>query len=1218
MRITYTLLFLLFPFAVFAQFTVSGRVINYGDGRPLANVNVFLNNATIGGNTDADGTFRLPNVKPGKYDLIVSFVGFSSLSQPVTVDNSDVRLQDVYLQPKATILNEVKITFKEDPDRTKSLDLFKSVFLGSSDLAKECKIINPELLDLNYDEKTQVLTAKSADFLIIENKALGYHIKYLLTAFKYDGIAKQFLYEGSVFFQEMKGNASQQEQWSEKREEVYSNSSTHFLRSAINNQLNQEGFMVLRLLKNPERPPDSLINIRLKTFNMVKDQRQYRDSLSWWEKKAKLPWLLPNQVPVALTAEDIVEKTKRPGIYGFGCDIDPLYVIYDKLHQFKAAALSHLYAQNNTTNTLVTFNAPFAYFDNRGVIINPESLTFTGVWAGKRIAELLPIDYEPMHRGLPVDSALFKKIDNALKPYLAEHPIEKAYLHFDKPYYAAGDTIYFKAYVTNAQYSPSALSRVLNVELIGPDNKIAKIARLKLNDGVAAGDFELNDTLKMGYYRVRAYTNRMREAGEEYFFDQYISVINQQSKTPAPGKTLITAARDEGAKTSNPKTTAGKIDVQFFPEGGSLVNGVPAKIAFKAVGPDGLGMAIKGTVTDGDGKQVAAFASRHLGMGAITMTPEAGKKYKANITADTTHTVIDLPEANDADYTLSIDNTHPRTLKVNVAVGRLSHQSEVRLVAQAGGNIYTYLSGRLVNNQFTATIAKADFPDGIVQFTLFSVNGEPLNERLVFIRNPDQLQLKLLTEKPVYRPRDKVKIDLTAQDKAYQPVAGNFSLAVTDQTTVPVDENNESTILSHLLLTSDLKGYVEQPGYYFNDKNDHAADDLDVLMLTQGYHRFEWRPLLNARYTPPVILPESVLTVSGKLETEDGKPIPNGKVSLVSMSHGFFSLDTTADADGKFIFKHLPQMDGMRYMIQAADKKLRPNTLIELDRIAPPKTDKNKNAPDVWIKEGNDPETFYTASASYHKQLIKQGIVKHGITLKEVKIKDLSVRKAIKHSENLNGAGNANDVITADQIPPGCPVFKDCVVGHLHGIQYADGNFFYEFFPTLVLLDGVEIRGNIYFIGGRQETKPGPSQADILNSVNPSDIASVEIIRDASLAAVYGVEAAGGVIIITTKRREDMVPDAKSLKQKFVYFSPPMYYKARVFYSPLYDAPKGNTEPTDLRTTIYWNPELITDKTGICTASFFNADTKGTYRVVVEGIDDNGHVGRQVYRYKVE
>jgi TonB-dependent SusC/RagA subfamily outer membrane receptor len=1218
---TLTFLFLLLPCAVFSQFSLSGRVINHDDNRPITNVNVFLNNTTIGDKTTNAGIFTLHNVKPGKYDLAISIVGFFSYSETITVNNANSTLPDIYLTPKVTVLNEVKIKPKEDTEWQRNLDLFKNEFLGTSDLVKECKIINPELLDLSYDEKTQILTAKSVDFLIIENKALGYLIKYLLSNFNYNQNAKQFLYEGSVFFEELKGTAAQKEQWKERREDIYANSITHFLHASLNNKLSQEGFLVLRFLTNPERPPDSVISQRIKIFTLLKDKHEYRDSLSFWEKKSKLPRLLPQQVPVALTGEDIIEKTNKPGLYVFGYGKDALYVIYDKSRQFKATSLSHLYTQNNTSNTLVIFNTPVTYFDNRGVIINPESLAYAGVWASKRIADLLPVNYEPLQTEPPVDSTLVKKIDGSLKDYIAGHYIEKAYLHFDKPYYAAGDTIYFKAYVTDPLYEPSTLSGVLNVELINPDNKITGSLKLKLKDGTASGDFALDDKLKKGNYRLRAYTNVMLNGGEEYFFDQYLFIINSPSKVSQPSKaTHNSGDKKQTAELSQSKIASGKIDIQFFPEGGNLVNGVTSKIAFKAVAANGLGANVKGTVTDEQGHTVCSFASQHLGMGIIAITPISGKVYKVSINGLDSTKVFALPKADDRGYALNIDNSDPRNIRVHVIAGQQNRQAPINLIAQSGGIIYSYTAGKLVNNNFTAVIPKNKFPDGIVQFTLFTANGEPMNERLIFMRNPEQLNLKLVTEKPTYHPRQKVTINLLTTDKDYQPAAGNFSVAVTDETRVPVDEDNESTILSNLMLTSDLKGYVERPNYYFNGKNDKANSDLDVLMLTQGYHKFEWKQILNDKIQPAVIQPEERMSVSGIIKTSGGKAIPYGKVSLLAVSKAFFSLDTVADANGKFVFKHFPVIDSMRYVIQATDKQVRKNALIEIEKERPPKISENKNAPDGNIKESDSSTVYLDFNNNFHREQLKQGIGKHAIILKEVTIKEKKELKYVKHSSNLNGPGNANDVITADQIPPGCPIFKDCIIGHLHNIKYFNGNFYSGFFPVLVLLDGIEIPGNLKFVNFlmTKDEGAGPSQADVLNSLMPSDIASVEIITDASLAAMYGARGAGGVIIITTKRWDDMIPDGSNFKPKFAYYTPGGYYKARVFYSPRYDLQKTNTSFADLRTTIYWNPNINTDKNGNASFDFFNADTKGNYRIVIEGIDENGHLGRQVYSYKVE
>jgi TonB-dependent SusC/RagA subfamily outer membrane receptor len=1221
MKNTLTFLFLVLPYAVFAQFTISGRVLNHDDSRPIANVNVFLSNATIGGKTADDGTFKLPKVKPGKYDLIISIVGFSTIGESVTIDNADVPLPDIYLFPKVVALNEITITSKEAPDRERNLDLFKNEFLGTSDLAKECKIVNPELLDFSYDEKSKTLSAQSVDFLIIENRALGYRIKYLLSDFRlnnYDPNARQFFYEGSVLFEELKGTPLQEEQWKKRREEIYANSIAHFLRAAIDKKLIQEGFSVLRFLINPERPPDSLINEKIKLFNVVKDRSQYRDSLSFWIKKLKLPKLLPKQIPASLTDDDVIKKTNKHGVYAFECGGDALYIIYNKTHQFNAASLSHLSDQNNTASTLVFFNMPFALFDNNGTILNPGSLTYSGVWANKRIAELLPLNYEPRQTEPPIDSTLFKKIDSILKTYIAGHNIEKAYLHFDKPYYAAGDTIYFKAYVTNPLYDLSTLSGILSVELISPANDIYGAIKLKLIDGMAAGDFALSDTLRKGNYRLRAYTNTMRNAGEEYFFDQYLSIVNVPAIVSQPGKTTHSAGdKNQTAKLSLLKPALNKIDVQFFPEGGNLVNGVTSKIAFKTIAPNGLGAAIKGTITDEQGQQAGTFASQHLGMGIITLKPMAGKRYQANITCnDSTKAIFDLPETTDTGYVLNVNNSDPQNIRINIIAGEQNHQAQINLVAQSNGVIYSCTAVKLANKNFTTFIPKNTFPDGIVQFTLFSANGEPMNERLIFIRNPDQLNLKMGAESPIYHPRQKVKIKLIATNKDYQPAAGNFSVAVTDESKLPTDEDNESTILSDMLLTSDLKGYVERPNFYFNSKNGNTDTDLDVLMLTQGYHRFEWKQILGDKFGPAVFQLEKITTVSGIVKTTGGKPIPYCKVSMLSVSNVFFSLDTIADAEGRFVFQHFLVRDSMRYIIQATDEQVRKNTLIEINDVKPPKLSGNKNAPDGNIKESDSLTPYLNFSSNFQREQLKQGIGKQVILLKEVAIKGKAEKKYLKHSDNLNGPGMANEVITADQLPPGCPVLTDCLAGHLHGIQFINGMPYYERLQTLVMIDGIQINA----VSSDQHPKqtPEPSVADIVNTLSVNDIASVEIITDASLAAIYGVRGGGGVILITTKRWGDDSSGGSNFKPKFAYYSPVGYYKARIFYSPRYDLPKINTTFPDLRTTIYWNPILITDKNGSASFEFFNADTKGNYRIVVEGIDDKGSLGRQVYNYKVE
>jgi TonB-dependent SusC/RagA subfamily outer membrane receptor len=865
----------------------------------------------------------------------------------------------------------------------------------------------------------------------------------------------------------------------------------------------------------------------------------------------------------------------------------------------------------------VNFNAPLVYFDRNGTINNPGSLTYSGVWANKRVSELLPLDYEPEPAEQPIDSSLFKKVNDKLEAYKSGHPIEKVYLHFDKPYYAAGDTIYFKAYVIDPTYKPSVLSSLLNAELISPDNTICQSIKLKLADCTAAGDFALPDTLPEGYYRLRAYTNVMRNAGEEYFFEKYMFIVNNPKNVLSRGKERYnTNTADGNIVSSNSSTAIDKIDVQFFPEGGKLINGAASKIAFKAVGPNGLGIEIKGTVTDDQGHQLAVFTSQHLGMGLIEMTPETGRVYKANISYIGGSKTYELPEADDNGYSLVIDNTDSRNIGINVTSGLQNQQRQIYLVAQSGGVIYFYTPGTLVNRKFATIIPKSMFPDGIVQFTLFSAKGEPANERLVFIRNPAQLNLKLTSDRSVYQARQKTIINLEARDKDYKPITGNFSVSVTNETEVPVDTDNESTIFANLLLTSDLKGYVEKPNYYFKDESAKANSDLDVLLLTQGYHRFEWQQILTGRYPQTTFESEKTTTITGVLKNLNGKSVPYGKVSLLSVSKVFFSLDTVADGNGNFQFKHFPAIDGIRYIIQATDKELRKNTWVKIDEATPPELNKSKNVPDRHISPAGDQLSYLNFANNFHQEQLKLGIGKHAIALKEVVIKNKIKPKYLEHSSNLNGAGNANQVITADQLPRGCPVLTDCIAGRMGRIHFSKG--------TPYLIGMIGHNESAVFIDGVEITVPktidgmGPTKADVINSINVGDVASIEIITDASLAAIYGLRGGGGVILITTKRWDDVTPGIGNPRTHYVYYSPTAYYKARTFYSPRYDSSKINTPFADLRATIYWNPNVIVDKDGNAFLNFFNADTKGTYRVVIEGIDEKGNIGRQVYRYKVE
>lgn len=393
---------LLAPLSCFAQFTISGRVLNATDKKPVANVSVFLDNATIGAQTTTDGYFVLRNVKPGKYDLVASDIAFENHYQSLVVSSDNLVLPDIVLTPKVVSLRGVSIKYHVDPNREKYYNLFKDEFLGTSQFAQECRILNPDVLDFDYREADSTLHASSYDFLQVENDALGYRIKYMITDFsmqKEPNSQKKVFYKGPVLFEEMKGRPGQERRWERNRMSVYENSPMHFLRALISNQVAQEGFRVQRLtdFANPNRPPDSVINAKIEFYTGIsrRDAAQ-KDSLDLWKKRSNLPKILQKLMPSPLTQRDMLLSTGQRGKYILTSDDGDLIVGYSSNHHFHINDhLQYLYNPGNDENTLLRFGSSGTFFYSNGVLADPYSIVFYGVWGRNRVAELLPINYEP-------------------------------------------------------------------------------------------------------------------------------------------------------------------------------------------------------------------------------------------------------------------------------------------------------------------------------------------------------------------------------------------------------------------------------------------------------------------------------------------------------------------------------------------------------------------------------------------------------------------------------------------------------------------------------------------------------------------------------------------------------------------------------------------------------------------------------------------------------
>lgn len=757
-----------------------------------------------------------------------------------------------------------------------------------------------------------------------------------------------------------------------------------------------------------------------------------------------------------------------------------------------------------------------------------------------------------------------------LKIFSSAHPAEKVYLQFDKPYYAAGDTLYFKAYVTMGErHVLSRISGVLHVDLINTKDKIDQSIKLRLADGVAWGDFALPDSLPKGNYRVRAWTQWTRN--DSNFFEKVIPIGSLQN-------TKVTeSSMAHVAVNARP-------DMQFFPEGGSLVMGVRSKLAFKAIGSNGLGLTVAGEVIDNDNKRIVSFASIHLGMGSFALTPEPGKTYRAKLTyANGYSNIIDLPKAEDSGIALSVNNDSIPAANVRIEANRAFFKENkgknYTLLIYSGG-IATSVPCSLDSTVITLDILKRKLFTGITTITLFSPTNEPLCERPIFVQNYDQLNLNISTDKTSYSAREKVTLELSAKTRADSAAMGHFSVSVTAESKVPVDDNSETTILTDLLFTSDLKGYIEQPNYYFNSINDKTTSDLDLVMLTHGYRRFEWKRLLNNGYPSPAYQPETDLEIKGKVTNVLGKPVSHGTVTLIPARSGPLLTQATDDK-GNFRFAKLFFTDTGNFVLNATKANGKNSTQIvyrseQSPAVAPwPLIDAKTNTDTLMMP-------YLENYEKTQEELNRLGLGK-GRMLKEVKIK--AKKKPDYRSESLVPEESADQVIRGDQLPYG-GALSIRLMQVAHRVKWLAAQHGPNFKPTMtVYIDGV--KGDI-------------------DQVRPDQVEVIEILLPPT-SYIYGPDGINGVIDITTKPGGRDVKDIVSTGVLPITLQG--FYKVRTFYAPKYDHPDSAANRKDLRSTIYWQPEVLTDKDGNASIAFYNADGTGNYRVVVEGMDEKGISG---------
>ncbi|WP_439582258.1 TonB-dependent receptor plug domain-containing protein [Dyadobacter bucti] len=773
-----------------------------------------------------------------------------------------------------------------------------------------------------------------------------------------------------------------------------------------------------------------------------------------------------------------------------------------------------------------------------------------------------------------------------LQKYRQAFPQEKAYLHLDKPYYVVGDTLWFAGYLTEASlHQADSASNLLYVDLIDQrTGKNVALRRVQLSGGIGHGDIALADSIAPGPYTIRAYTNWMRNFSEDFIFKKDIYLFDETG-TPA-------------------SSASSKTDLQFFPEGGHLVAGINTRIAFKAIDGDGLGTDAEGFILDQQKDTVATFKSQHLGMGRFQFEPAPGKIYTAflrNKNGGTTR--FDFPKVEESGFTMMVDNlSNPLKMKI-LAYCKLpgSKENPVHVVGHSRGIVAFVAKGKISDKGLVMSIPTTDLPDGITHLTLFNEQNKPVSERLVFIDHSRRLRVSLNPTRKTYKPREKTEVELTVSDSAGNPVETSISVSVTDASQIE-QQPNDQNLVSYLNLSSDLKGHIEQPGYYFDPEKSERKIYADYLMMTQGWTRFHWDDVFRDSLPEPRYFVEQGISLEGEAK-RSGRKLSDKTMLSVYLSSDSINSFMTAETNqsGRFAIHNLVFSDSLNLRIQGMNKKGNQNLSFTLSLFQPFSTTMQK-VPFYPVTVNSIQLSEYLKRAAQDQEIARKIRESRERLLQEVTIK--GKKETQRDTRKLYNNADASLKITPQMASSAMSVL-DMLAGRVAGVQVVGSG----------MNASVFIRGNR---GEPQFVLDGmPVDKDLVTNLNVQDIESIDVLKGAS-AAIFGSRGGNGVISILTKRgnenydySQEIVPGV--LISKIAGFNVP-----RDFYMPDYQVKKPQDNRPDYRSTIYWAPMLKTGKDGKVKFQYFNTDAATRVDIRADVLSPAGIPGFAKSGYTVE
>jgi hypothetical protein len=772
--------------------------------------------------------------------------------------------------------------------------------------------------------------------------------------------------------------------------------------------------------------------------------------------------------------------------------------------------------------------------------------------------------------------------DSLLKKLNAEFPQEKLYLQFDRAIYSPGETIWIKAYLFSGS-NVSLISKTFYAELIDESGKVIERKTAPIFMSGAAVAFDLPASLFGSLVYIRAYTQWMLNFDSSFLYMRAIPVLSAKK-----------------SKVEKPVTSETFI-LNFFPEGGDLIQDIESRIAFKATNGNGIPIRVTGDILDKSGKKIIAFSSVHDGMGYFRLTPRAGEQYTARWrdeqakihettlpSAMKTGVVIELNNMGDhIDFILKRSNETTASLSTVHLVANLNQEEIYR--------------GKVNMSQLKivqSSIPLENVPAGIVQVTLFTNDGIPIAERIVFVNKEDSYfitDLNIALKNTGKRKKNVIQIDVP------DTIPCNLSVSVTDASINP-SHPGEEDIFSGILLISEIRGFVYNPAYYFSGNQDSISEHLDLVMMTNGWRRFKWNDILAGRWPILHYLPDDYMGIEGEvIGLNKGELSGMELTGMIGNKNNLQLLTIPLKPDGKFGVSGMIFFDTVHFYYQINNDKnkrltsrgtfiiknnlLKQSIFVRPDSIA-------------WLKQyKTDPLT-----SEKYKLVAEKIMLQNENKFNELKVlKEVIVRtkersrKDSLDEEYTSGFFKGGDGYTFD-------VEKDPFAkSALSVLQYLQGKV-----PGLQV-SAYGSQASLSWRGSAPALFIDEMQGDVqlIQSLTMNDVAMIKVYRPPFFGAFGG--GSGGAIAVYTKKGASGNKDLKGLDLVNIQG----YSSIKEFFSPDYSQPDQTNQEQDYRPTLYWNPYIITGKGHRrILLTFYNNDITNKFRVIIEGANNEGRLTR--------